>query len=141
MKRILASVATELGKGKRREKLSRQALRQLKIHAQEAEKAVGVKEAEIAKLEAQMADPSLYSDAQKSADVQRAYQRRSRRFKRFTNSGRLPRPPCLRRKPDIFATGKRRANNHAFLSESAARAAAESPRWPRSWQRWSTKAS
>ena len=65
---------TELEKEKRREKLSRQALRQLKIRAQEAEKAVGVKEAEIAELEAQMADPSLYSDAQKSADVQRTYQ-------------------------------------------------------------------
>lgn len=65
---------TELEKEKRREKLSRQALRQLKIRAQEAEKAVGIKEAEIAELEAQMADPSLYSDAQKSADVQRAYQ-------------------------------------------------------------------
>ena len=66
---------TELEKEKRREKLSRQELRQLKIRAQEAEKAVGVKEAEIAELEAQMADPSLYSDAQKSADVQRAYQK------------------------------------------------------------------
>ena len=66
---------TELEKEKRREKLSRQALRQLKIRAQEAEKAVGVKEAEIAELEAQMANPSLYSDAQKSADVQRAYQK------------------------------------------------------------------
>lgn len=66
---------TELEKEKRREKLSRQALRQLKIRVQEAEKAVGVKEAEIAELEAQMADPSLYSDAQKSADVQRAYQK------------------------------------------------------------------
>ena len=66
---------TELEKEKWREKLSRQALRQLKIRAQEAEKAVGVKEAEIAELEAQMADPSLYSDAQKSADVQRAYQK------------------------------------------------------------------
>lgn len=66
---------TELEKEKRREKLSRQALRQLKIRAQEAEKAVGVKEAEIAELETQMADPSLYSDAQKSADVQRAYQK------------------------------------------------------------------
>ena len=66
---------TELEKEKRREKLSRQALRQLKIRAQEAEKAVGVKEAEIAELEAQMADPSLYSDAQKSADIQRAYQK------------------------------------------------------------------
>ena len=66
---------TELEKEKRREKLSRQALRQLKTRAQEAEKAVGVKEAEIAELETQMADPSLYSDAQKSADVQRAYQK------------------------------------------------------------------
>ena len=66
---------TELEKEKRREKLSRQALRQLKIRAQEAEKAFGVKEAEMAELEAQMADPSLYSDAQKSADVQRAYQK------------------------------------------------------------------
>ena len=66
---------TELEKERRREKLSRQALRQLKIRAQEAEKAVGVKEAEIAELEVQMADPSLYSDAQKSADVQRAYQK------------------------------------------------------------------
>ena len=66
---------TELEKEKRREKLSRQALRQLKIRAQEAEKAVGIKEAEIAELEAQMADPSLYSDAQKTADVQRAYQK------------------------------------------------------------------
>ena len=66
---------TELEKEKRREKLSRQALCQLKIRAQEAEKAVGIKEAEIAELEAQMADPSLYSDAQKTADVQRAYQK------------------------------------------------------------------
>lgn len=66
---------TELEKEKRREKLSRQALRQLKTRAQEAEKAVGVKEAEIAELEAQMADPALYSDAQKAADVQRAYQK------------------------------------------------------------------
>ena len=31
--------------------------------------------ARVAELEAQMADPSLYSDAQKSADVQRAYQK------------------------------------------------------------------
>ena len=66
---------TELEKEKRREKMSRQALRQLKTRAQEAEKAVGAKEAEIAELEAQMADPALYSDAQKAADVQRAYQK------------------------------------------------------------------
>ena len=66
---------TELEKEKRREKMSRQALRQLKTRAQEAEKAVGAKEAEIAEFEAQMADPALYSDAQKAADVQRAYQK------------------------------------------------------------------
>ena len=66
---------TELEKEKRREKMSRQALRQFKTRAQEAEKAVGAKEAEIAELEAQMADPALYSDAQKAADVQRAYQK------------------------------------------------------------------
>ena len=66
---------TELEKEKRREKMSRQALRQLKTRAQEAEKAVGAKEAEIAELEAQMADPALYSDAQKAADVQRTYQK------------------------------------------------------------------
>ena len=66
---------TELEKEKRREKMSRQALRQLKTRAQEAEKAVGAKETEIAELEAQMADPTLYSDAQKAADVQRAYQK------------------------------------------------------------------
>ena len=65
---------TELEKEKRRDKMNRQALRQLKTRAQEAEKAVGAKEAEIAELEAQMADPALYSDPQRAADVQRAYQ-------------------------------------------------------------------
>ena len=65
---------TELEKEKRRDKMNRQALRQLKTRAQEAEKAVGAKEAEIAELEAQMADPALYSDPQHAADVQRAYQ-------------------------------------------------------------------
>ncbi|MEI3147783.1 MAG: ABC-F family ATP-binding cassette domain-containing protein [Merdibacter sp.] len=65
---------TELEKEKRRDKMNRQALRQLKTRAQEAEKAVGAKEAEIADLEAQMADPALYSDPQHAADVQRAYQ-------------------------------------------------------------------
>ena len=54
--------------------MNRQVLRQLKTRAQEAEKAVGVKEAEIAELETQMADPALYSDPQRAADVQRAYQ-------------------------------------------------------------------
>ena len=66
---------TELEKEKRREKQSRQALRQLKVRAQEAEKAVGDKEEEIASLEAQMADPALYADAQRAAEVQRSYQR------------------------------------------------------------------
>ena len=65
---------TELEKEKRRDKMNRQALRQLKTRAQEAEKAIGVKEAEIADLEAQMADPTLYGDPQHAADVQRAYQ-------------------------------------------------------------------
>ncbi len=65
---------TELEKEKRRDKMNRQVLRQLKTRAQEAEKAVGAKEAEIADLEAQMADPALYSDPQHAADVQRAYQ-------------------------------------------------------------------
>ena len=66
---------TELEKEKRREKQSRQALRQLKVRAQEAEKAVGAKEEEIAALETQMADPALYADAQRAAAVQRDYQR------------------------------------------------------------------
>ena len=66
---------TELEKEKRREKQSKQALRQLKVRAQEAEKAVGAKEEEIAALEEQMADPSLYADAQRAAAVQRDYQR------------------------------------------------------------------
>ena len=66
---------TELEKEKRREKQSKQALRQLKVRAQEAEKAVGAKEEEIAALEEQMADPSLYADTQRAAAVQRDYQR------------------------------------------------------------------
>ena len=44
------------------------------MRAQEAEKAVGLKEERIAELEAQMADPALYGDAQKAAAVQREYQ-------------------------------------------------------------------
>ena len=74
-KAVENQVFCEKCKEKRREKLNRQALRQLKTRAQEAEKAVGSKEAEIAELEAQMADPALYSDAQKAADVQRVYQK------------------------------------------------------------------
>ena len=54
--------------------MSKQALRQLKVRAQEAEKAVGAKEAEIAALEEQMSDPDLYSDQKKAAQVQKNYQ-------------------------------------------------------------------
>ena len=72
---VAGKTKTELEKEKRREKMNRQALRQVKTRAQEAEKAISVKEAEIAELEAQMADPALYSDAQKAADVQRTYQK------------------------------------------------------------------
>lgn len=71
---IQGKTKTELEKEKRREKQSKQALRQLKARAQEAEKAVGLKEAQIAELEAQMADPALYADARQAASVQRAYQ-------------------------------------------------------------------
>lgn len=65
---------TEIEKEKRREKMNKQALRQLKVRAQEAEKAVGAKEAEIAALEEKMSDPDLYSDSKKSSEVQKAYQ-------------------------------------------------------------------
>ena len=70
---VAGKTKTELGKERRREKLRGQAARQLKVRAQEAEKAVADKEAEIAELEAQMADPALYQDAARAADVQRAY--------------------------------------------------------------------
>ena len=70
---VAGKTKTELGKEKRREKQNRQNLRQLKVRAQEAEKAVTNKEAEIAQLEAQMADSSLYQDSARAADVQRAY--------------------------------------------------------------------
>ena len=71
---VVGKTKTELEKEKRREKMNRQALRQLKVRAQEAEKAVGLKEQEIADYEAQMADPALYNDAQKAAQVNKAYQ-------------------------------------------------------------------
>ena len=71
---IAGKTKTELEKEKRREKISKQALRQLKVRAQEAEKAVGIKEDEIALLEEQMGDPDLYSDAKRAAAVQKAYQ-------------------------------------------------------------------
>lgn len=71
---VQGKTRTELDKEKRRERQNRQALRQLKVRAQEAEKAVGLKEERIAELEAQMADPALYGDAQKAAAVQREYQ-------------------------------------------------------------------
>ena len=54
--------------------MNKQALRQLKVRAQEAEKAVGLKETEIADLETQMADPDLYTDTKRAAEVQKAYQ-------------------------------------------------------------------
>lgn len=66
---------TELDKEKRRDKLNRQALRQLKVRAQEAEKAVGAKEEEIAYLEEQLSDPSLYNDIQHAANVQQTYKK------------------------------------------------------------------
>ena len=45
------------------------------MRAQEAERAVGLKEEEIAQLEAQMADPELYANAQRAAEINRAYQK------------------------------------------------------------------
>ena len=71
---VAGKTKTEIEKEKRREKMSKQALRQLKVRAQEAEKAVGAKEAEIAAVEEQMADPALYADAQKAAQINKAYQ-------------------------------------------------------------------
>lgn len=70
---VQGKTRTELEKEKRREKMSRQALRQMKARAQDAEKAVAAKEEEISTLEAQMADPSLYADAPRAAQVQREY--------------------------------------------------------------------
>ena len=72
---VAGKTRTELDKEKRREKLNKQALRQLKVRAQEAERAVGLKEEEIAQLEAQMADPDLYADASRFAEINRAYQK------------------------------------------------------------------
>ncbi len=71
---VVGKTKTELDKEKRREKMNKQALRQLKARAQEAEKAVGAKEQEIADLEAQMSDPDLYADTKRAAQVQKAYQ-------------------------------------------------------------------
>ena len=72
---VAGKTRTELEKEKRREKMNKQALRQLKVRAQEAERAVGQKEEEIAQLEAQMADPDLYADAGRFAEINRAYQK------------------------------------------------------------------
>ena len=44
------------------------------LEEQEAEKAVGAKEAEIAAYEEKMSDPDLYADPKKAAEVQKAYQ-------------------------------------------------------------------
>ena len=71
---VQGKTRTELEKEKRREKMNKQALRQLKVRAQEAEKAIGLKESEITSLEEQMSDPDLYSDSKKAAQVQQAYQ-------------------------------------------------------------------
>ena len=75
---VAGKTRTELEKEKRREKQSKQALRQLKARAQEFEKAIGVKEEEIAQLEAQMSDPSLYADAERAFAVQKSYQQAQR---------------------------------------------------------------
>ncbi len=75
---VAGKTRTELEKEKRREKQSKQALRQLKARAQEAEKAIGLKEEEIAQMEVQMSDPSLYADAEKAAAVQKSYQQAQR---------------------------------------------------------------
>ena len=71
---VQGKTKTELEKEKRREKMNKQALRQLKVRAQEAEKAIAAKEEEIVLLEEKMADPDLYSDNRKAAEVQKAYQ-------------------------------------------------------------------
>ena len=71
---VAGKTKTELEKEKRREKMNRQALRQLKARAQEAEKAIEAKETQIAELEEQMADPALYADAARAAEVQKTYQ-------------------------------------------------------------------
>lgn len=75
---VAGKTRTELEKEKRREKQSKQALRQLKARAQEAEKAIGLKEEEIAQMEVQMSDPSLYTDTEKAAAVQKSYQQAQR---------------------------------------------------------------
>lgn len=72
---VIGKTKTEIDKEKRRERMNKQALRQLKVRAQEAEKAVSAKEAEIASFEEQLADPALYSDAQNAALINKAYQK------------------------------------------------------------------
>ena len=72
---IAGKTKTEIEKEKRRDKMNKQALRQLKVRAQEAEKAIGAKEAEIAAFEEQLADPALYADTQKATEVNKAYQK------------------------------------------------------------------
>ncbi|MBQ8093885.1 MAG: ABC-F type ribosomal protection protein [Clostridia bacterium] len=65
---------TMLEKEKRREKLSKQAEKQLKLERNQAEAAVMEKESEIAELEAQLGDSSLYQDPEKAMSVQSRYQ-------------------------------------------------------------------
>lgn len=72
---VTGKTKTELEKEKRREKLNKQALRQLKIRVQETEKAIAAKEEEIEELETLMSDPDLYADAKRAAEVQKTYQK------------------------------------------------------------------
>ncbi len=80
---IAGKTKTELSKERRREKQRGQNLRQLRLRAQQAEKAVSAKESEIAGLEAQMADPALYQDPGRAANVQKAYSQAQEELQRL----------------------------------------------------------
>ena len=64
---------TEIDKEKRRERASKAQLKALKARAAQAEKDVLDQEALIADLENQMADPNLYADPARAAQVTREY--------------------------------------------------------------------
>lgn len=64
---------TEVEKEKRRDRQSRQAIKALKERVANTEKAVQDQEALIESLEQQLADPDLYQDNEKTADVTRQY--------------------------------------------------------------------
>ena len=70
----IGKTRTLLEKEKRREKQGREALRQLKLRAQQAEKAVAEAEAKISRLEDRLADPALYNDPGKAQETTRQYQ-------------------------------------------------------------------